>query len=122
MRKKTIAVDFDGVLNSYESGWVGADQIPDGPTDGAIDWLCQMAADKRFTVVIFSSRNHQPGGVEAIQRWLLRWGCPEHVVLKELSYPTEKPPAHVTIDDRAWQFTGLFPEPDAVANFRPWWR
>lgn len=28
MRKKTVLVDFDGVLHSYTSGWKGADFKP----------------------------------------------------------------------------------------------
>lgn len=42
MFKKIIAVDFDGVLHSYISGWKGARNIPDPPTPGAIRWLSIM--------------------------------------------------------------------------------
>ena len=37
-----------------------------------------------------------------------------------LKFPTEKPPAFLTIDDRAWCFTGQWPEISDLQNFTPW--
>ena len=34
-----VSVDFDRVLHSYTSGYLGADQIPDPPVPGALKWL-----------------------------------------------------------------------------------
>ena len=70
MSKPTLCIDFDGVLHAYTSGWKGADVIPDPPTDGAMRFLWD-AADY-FTLAVFSSRSHQPGGKKAMQLWLVR--------------------------------------------------
>lgn len=41
-------------------------------------------------------------------------------ILADIDFPSEKPPAHLTIDDRAMQFTGKWPSLDEVAMFKPW--
>lgn len=121
------------MINSYTSGWVAADKIPDPVTPGFIPWL--IKADEHFRVAIFSSRSHQPGGRVAMQAYI--WaamgdhfdlhGHPgEHHVayalMGRLEFPTEKPPALITIDDRAMTFTGNWDDFDPVAllSFRPW--
>lgn len=117
MPKPILCLDFDGVIHSYTSGWRGADVIPDPPVDGAFDFIAE--AQQHFRVMIFSSRSGQPGGILAMQRWLTTHGLPEPVWLA-LEFPTEKPPATVTIDDRAIQFTGKWPDMDDLIGFEPW--
>lgn len=41
-------------------------------------------------------------------------------LVKKLKFPTEKPPALVTIDDRCICFTGKFPSLVQIATFKPW--
>ena len=72
MRKKLISIDFDGVLNSYTSGWQGADQCPDAPVPGAMRFLQSLVDDPRFDAVIYSSRCASEAGVAAIRQWLDR--------------------------------------------------
>lgn len=43
-----------------------------------------------------------------------------NAILKEIRWPLFKPPALVTIDDRAICFTGEWPTMEALCNFRPW--
>lgn len=119
-RKKLLAIDFDGVVNSYTSGWQGATLIPDLPTTGAIDFL--RAAAKRFNVVIFSSRSAHDGGIAAMKGWLNYHGLPWEWIDDYLTFPTDKPPAHVSIDDRAIQFSGRWPSLDEIDSFQPWYR
>lgn len=120
--RKTVGVDFDGVLHSYKSGWQGADVIPDPPIPGAIEWLEGLVDSSRFVVAITSARSSQNGGINAMRTWLLEHGM-EPGLLSELWFPTEKPPAHLTIDDRVWRFDGTyFPSPDTIDEFEPWWR
>jgi len=126
MRKPILCLDFDGVLHSYTSGWKGADVIPDPPVSGAMSFI-DLASD-HFTVAIYSSRSGQRDGIKAMKSWLKthmrkamgpdRTRCDD--VLAEIQWPTEKPPAMVTIDDRALTFTGVWPDMKSLREFQPW--
>jgi len=120
--RKTILVDFDGVLHGYQSGWKGPDVIPDPPVPGAIEWLREMLADSRFEIAIYSSRSLSHVGVDAMRDWLVRHGISEvnRLSFPRLSFPLEKPAAHLTIDDRAICFDGRFPTLDEIDAFVPW--
>ncbi|MCC6558546.1 MAG: hypothetical protein IT372_36895, partial [Polyangiaceae bacterium] len=115
--KKTLVVDFDGVLHSYASGWKGPTSIPDPPVPGAFAFLAQ--AVERFDVAVLSSRSRETGGIDAMKRWLADHGL-DPAVLAKLRFPRTKPPAHVYLDDRGWRFEGTFPSVDAIDAFRPW--
>jgi len=116
----TILVDFDGVLHSYTSGWEGADVISDPPVPGAIEWLWGIGGpDSGFEVCIYSSRSRQEGGIQAMKDWLREHGLDEDT-LGRISFPTQKPAAFLTIDDRAICFEGRFPTLKEIANFKPW--
>jgi hypothetical protein len=119
VRRLTISVDFDGVLHSYSSGWQGARNIPDEPVPGAMQWLLELLDDERFEVCIYSSRSHALGGISAMHAWLQHHMGPR---VRELQFPSRKPPAHVSVDDRGWRFDGEFPGPDALVAFKPWWK
>lgn len=115
-RPKTICVDFDGVIHSYTSGWQSADKCPDPPVDGAIVWLERLLSDPMLRVCIYSSRSKEPAGVEAMKKWFSVHGLsPE-----KLDFPTQKPAAFLTIDDRAWCFRGVFPSTDEIHSFQTW--
>ena len=58
------ALDFDGVLHSYTSGWMGVDKIPDPPVPGALEF-CQAAVE-RFEVVVHSSRCSDITGLQEV--------------------------------------------------------
>jgi hypothetical protein len=93
----TVAVDFDGVLHSYTSGWTGA--LPqDPPNDGALDFI-QSILDAGYLAVIYSSRASNIGGEAAILAWLRHWGFPD------LPITNKKPMAIAYVDDRAVAFT-----------------
>jgi hypothetical protein len=122
--KPILCLDFDGVLNSYTSGWQGAGIIPDPPVPGAIAFLRE--AVQSFTVAVYSSRSHQPGGRAAMQAWLRLWAERESppgadmTFLDCIQWPLEKPGAFVTLDDRALTFTGVWPPIATLRAFRPW--
>ena len=127
MGKPILCLDFDGVIHSYTSGWQGAASIPDPPVPGAIAFLWE--AIEHFDVQIFSSRSHQQGGIDAMQEWLAKWdeeywagkpARPRTCLVLCIKFPTEKPPALVTLDDRAIMFTGTFPSIDVIKSFKPW--
>lgn len=130
-RKPILCLDFDGVLHSYTSGWKGAAVIPDPPVPGAIAFLYD--AILHFEVHIYSSRSHQEGGIDAMMDWLVaaerEYIAEQHAagqpqirtsLLLNIEFPTEKPPAHVTIDDRAITFVGVWPTIDRLKAFKPW--
>ena len=116
--KKTLCVDFDGVIHSYVSGWQGADVVSDPPVKGALSWLHEMLC-QGFDVCVYSSRSKEPGGVEAMRAWLEAHGLPTST-LDALRFPTEKPAAYLTIDDRAFRFEGDFPSAEWINRFKPW--
>lgn len=114
-----ICVDFDGVIHSYKSGWMGPCCIPDDPVPGAFDWLRKMTADGRFEVCIYSSRSKEPGAIQSMKDWMVDSGL-EPEVLEKISFPTQKPAANMLVDDRAFCFEGTFPDPEWIVNFKPW--
>lgn len=118
---KTIIVDFDGTLTRY-SGWQGADVCPDPPVPGAMDWLRAMFDHEHFEPQIYSARSSQSGGIRAMRDWLLKHGdfTPEEV--EAIKFPTTKPAAFLTIDDRAICFSGNFPSLEEMAAFKPWYQ
>lgn len=119
MSKPILCLDFDGVIHSYTSGWKGADVILDPPVPGAMDFI--VNAWEHFRVVIFSSRSNQPGGLYAMQKYIAEHLKPQfYFLLDDIEWPTEKPAAFVTIDDRAITFTGEWPDIETLRNFKPW--
>lgn len=116
-----LVVDFDGVIHSYTSGWTRVDDIRDPPVPGALAFL--RAALDYFNVAIFSSRSSSKSGIDAMKSWLLRWATENDAYggwVHELSFPTTKPSAFVTLDDRAITFTGTFPSIETLLNFKTW--
>ena len=41
-------------------------------------------------------------------------------IMSKISFPIQKPPAWLTIDDRAICFKGTFPTYEEIDNFQPW--
>ena len=117
-----ICLDFDGVIHSYTSGWQGTDIIHDPPVYGAIDALhCYL---NNFTVAIFSARSTQPGGIEAMKRYLDKHDTLQGNIrlINKIAFPDHKPAAQVYIDDRAYRFDGIFLSPQQLRKlFTPWY-
>lgn len=121
MSKPILCLDFDGVIHSYTSGWKGADVIPDPPVPGAFDFI--RRAQAHFRVAIYSSRSQQPGGLDAMKDYVaLNSEIGFRDPITDLDWPLEKPPAMLTIDDRALCFTGNWSEydPAELLKFQPW--
>ncbi len=122
--KPILCLDFDGVLHNYTTGWRGAKIISDGPVDGAMEFL--RDAVELFTIHIYSSRSNLEGGISSMKNWLEiclleKFGNQlAYLIFDPIVFPTSKPPAFVTIDDRAITFTGTFPNVDELLQFKPW--
>ena len=114
--KPILCLDFDGVIHSYTSGWKGPDVIPDPPVPGAIAFIKE--ALEHFDVQIYSSRSKYPRAIDAMKTWLCEHGL--NLSGLGVQFPTEKPPAFLTIDDRAMRFEGVFPNPKDLLDSKPW--
>ena len=114
---KIVCLDFDGVIHSYTSGWKGVDVIPDPPVPGTHEAL-EAYLDAGFEIVIYSSRSKEEAGIRAMKEYVaLEFGGDME---RRLKFAHEKPPAWITIDDRAVQFTGEWPSAEEIDNFKPW--
>lgn len=117
--KKIIYVDFDGVLNSYQTKFDqnNPTHLPDPPVAGAIEWLSR--ASEKFDIVIFTCRMLHPETEAALHHWFFKHGLPNHVI-DHLAFSCTKRGSEVYIDDRAWRFEGTFPDLEELENFKPW--
>ena len=121
MPKPILAIDFDGVIHSYERGWADG-SIYGSVVDGFWDWASK--ASQYFTLVIHSARSGMAGGNRAMEQFLIREfpGPPSEMPPLEFSY--DKPRAMLFINDRAVQFNGDWYDrelaPESLRAFRPW--
>lgn len=122
MGNPILVLDFDGVIHAYDKPWAGATVIPDGPVAGAFDFI--KVAVLYFDVQIYSSRSKEPGGIEAMKDWFAMQVEPgfrdRPAWVDQISFPTAKPAAFLTIDDRALTFDGTWPTMDRLLAFKPW--
>lgn len=68
MSKPILALDFDGCLHGYDSGWKGAHIIPDPPVPGAGGYLLNAVC--HFRVAVYSSRSKSIRGRRAMWRFV----------------------------------------------------
>lgn len=130
-RKPILCLDFDGVIHSYKSGWQGGTTIiPDPYVPGFFKWAIE--AVKHFKLVVYSSRSKDLDAPRAMREWLgtqsinaieagevssdFDWGS----LFPYIEFAHEKPPAFLTIDDRAWCFDGTWPDPKRLLAFKTW--
>lgn len=131
MHKPIICIDFDGVIHSYEKGWQDG-AIYGTATPGFFKWAVE-AVDE-FKLVVYSSRSKSGEGITAMREAIGKWSIDAiengevrsdydwSRLFGELEFASEKPPAFVTIDDRAIQFEGRWDwvRPEVLRDFKPW--
>jgi hypothetical protein len=111
-----VALDFDGVINSYKSGWKGETETDD-PVKGAAEGILKLL-DMGLSVVIYSTRAGSPEGKKTIYDylWSIIGGATERIAIS-----AEKPIASVYVDDRAVTFSGDWEEiPEKIEKFKSW--
>ena len=97
--KKTVCLDFDGVVYSYESGWQDeAYYLPDPPVQNTRWAVARLRED--FKVVIHSTRSSTEKGRKAIAEWLKK----HDIVVDDIV--EHKPVAFIYVDDRGLKFDG----------------
>lgn len=113
-KNKIIQFDFDGVINSYTSGWKGITNIPDEPVVGIREAIAEIRK-AGFLVVIVSSRTATKEGQDAVIDYLQKWNIDVDDVC------AEKQPAFLTIDDRCICFDGKAKDLlSKIQNFKTW--
>lgn len=106
-KSTTIALDFDGVIHSYEQGWTG-DVPEDLPMEG-IEKFMKALVKKGWILKIFSTRD-----AEHIEDWLKFHKLDKYIK----SVHNEKIPAKLYIDDRGYHFDGDFEKAEEfIDNF-----
>jgi len=110
-----LCIDFDGVINSYTSGYDPNNHawLPDPPVPGAKKFLTECLENFEM-VYILSARAQVLEGLVAIHKWLEKWDLPD------LPVSFVKYPANVYLDDRGWQFNGVFPDMEQMKMFSSW--
>lgn len=100
--KRRITLDFDGVINSYQTQTDNGDptQFPDPPVAGAKEAIDNLRR-QGFRVAVLSARtSDDPGAVAAIQAYLTKHG----IVVDEVT--DKKLPSDLYVDDRGFRFEG----------------
>ena len=93
-KRKTIAVDFDGVIHKYSKGFMGLENAYDEPMEGSRESL-EALIQNGYTLKIMSSRPK-----EVIEEWLIKHNMSH--LFEEVS--NQKFPASIYIDDRGYHF------------------
>ena len=152
MGKPIICVDFDGVIHSYEKGWQNG-QIYGTLVPGFFEWAEQVKDHFNITIYSSRSSNQDTNHQMISWLWFryLEWTGNEKFIPdnsetasnsdeitanmeainsnidifdQTFSFSAKKPPAYLTIDDRAVCFKGDWSAPDltlqALQDFQSW--
>ena len=93
--RKTLCIDFDGVIHAYSKGWQGG-EIYDDLVPGTLEALRRLHV--KYKLVCCTSRHN----LDDVREYLLK-----HRILHLFEDVTNRKPAAVAyIDDRAIKFTG----------------
>lgn len=102
---KTVAIDFDATLAKYHK-YEGPTQIGT-PIKGARKFLRELK-DRGLRIVVHSCRATEPGGADAIEKWMKK----HRMMYDQLHLGQGKPHAIAYVDDRA---VSCRPQHDAEA-------
>jgi hypothetical protein len=135
--KRILCLDFDGVIHSYKSGWKGPRNIPDNPVPGMLEFIADFiwkhcehpesmdcfqnacGEHPEWELHIYSSRSKYWFAKLAMKNWMVKHGFDQRY-FDVIKFPSKKPPATLTIDDRVICFNGKPPDFNDIINFKPW--
>ena len=112
-----------------------ATHIPDPPVRGVLAWMTR--ALDHFDLQVYSSRSQTEAGRDAMFSYIAGHAeeafGPAHILAEgwispgaryPIKFVSEKPPAFLTIDDRAICFNGDWSaqelDPENLVKFKPW--
>lgn len=107
MDKKTICIDFDGVIHDYSNGWQGEDVF--GQMIPNADTATQVLKKKGWQVIIFTTRKK----TKKLEKWLSEHKIAYDYVNENPNQPENssgKIVADVYLDDRGICFRGRWDE------------
>lgn len=100
----TIAIDFDGVIHSFELGFHDG-TIYGTPIQGSVEAIQRLA--KKYTLVIYTAKAKKDRplingktGTELVWEWLKKYNLAQYIT----DITAEKPRCICYIDDKAIQF------------------
>ncbi len=100
----TIAIDFDGVIHSFEFGFHDG-TIYGTPIQGSVEAIQRLA--KKYTLVIYTAKAKKDRplingktGTELVWEWLKKYNLAQYIT----DITAEKPRCICYIDDKAIQF------------------
>ena len=102
--KKTIALDFDGVIHDAYEGW-GDGTCYGEPLPGALEAIKSLSENYKIIVFTAKARVDRPlvngkTGTELVLEWLKKYDISQYVS----SITAEKPRADLYIDDNGYRF------------------
>lgn len=116
---KTICIDFDGVIASYQDGWEGTDKF--GTMVPGTDNALKVLKEEGYTIIIFTCRKV----TEALKKYLKENNITYDYINENPNEPEGtnkgKPIADIYVDDRAVCFRGNWKWTlQDIAYFEPW--
>lgn len=113
----TIAIDFDGVIHSFELGYHDG-TIYGVPISGSIENIERLS--KKFKLIIYTAKAkpdrplvNGETGTELVWRWLKKYKIDKYIA----EVTSEKPRAICYIDDKAIRFINWEQTMNELLNF-----
>lgn len=118
-KKKTICIDFDGVIHDYSKGWQGEDVFGNMITNADIG--TSILKKKGWTIIIFTTRKKS----SKLEKWLKDNNITYDYINENPDQPDNtsgKIIADVYLDDRGICFSGTWNEwfIREILDFKPW--
>ena len=102
--RKTVAIDFDGVIHDAHQGW-GDGTCYGDPIPGSIESIRKLA--ENYDIVIFTAKAKPDRplvdgktGVMLVREWFIKYNVLDCIK----SITSEKPRAEIYIDDNGYRF------------------